>query len=257
MAPPGSDDPDDDTFVLLLEDLDAAGCELSAGPRGVRTDEAAGALEALAHLHARFEDPDRRAADVPWARTPGTGSDYGAVRLRYGLDHHRDRLSDRFAAIALTYIDQRPALQELWTGGPATVIHGDAHIGNVLFDRGTVGFLDWGIVHVGSPLREVSYFLNMAMDVEERRRDQEALLRLYLTARADLGAAPITFDEAWTAHRRHAAYCVVASCQVVTFPEDATPARRVHADAFLARAEAAIDDLDAVGALVDAGLDVR
>jgi hypothetical protein len=42
---------------------------------------------------------------------------------------------------------------------------------------------------------------------------------------------------------------VVASCQIVTFPDDVTPQREVFANAFLARAEAAVRDLDAVGAV--------
>ena len=59
-----------------------------------------------------------------------------------------------------------------------------------------------------------------------------------------LYGSEITFDDAWHAHRVHAAYTVPASCQVVTFPENATPRRRVFANAFLARAEAALADLE-------------
>ena len=55
------------------------------------------------------------------------------------------------------------------------------------------------------------------------------------------------------AHRVHAAYCVPASCQVVTFPANMSERRRIFSDAFLARAEAAISDLDARGALREVG----
>ena len=67
--------------------------------------------------------------------------------------------------------------------------------------------------------------------------------------RSALGGAPIDFDAAWAQHRLRAAYTVVASCQVVTFPDDVTPEREVFAAAFLARAEAAVQDLDAAGAV--------
>ncbi len=40
--------------------------------------------------------------------------------------------------------------------------------------------------------------------------------------------------------------------QVVTFPQGAGPARRLFADAFLARSQAALDDLDALGAVREA-----
>ena len=58
-----------------------------------------------------------------------------------------------------------------------------------------------------------------------------------------------TFDQAWLTHRVHAAYTVVACCQIVTFPENATERRRTFASAFLARSEAAIADLDSRAAL--------
>jgi hypothetical protein len=242
-------DPSDESFVLLMEDLLASGCEVSDGTWGVDSDGAADALVGLAEVHARFEDPARRAADAPWVPEPTFGSTYGSVMLQYGLDNHRDRLSDDFAAISTRYIERGAVLFDLWTRGPKTIIHGDTHIGNVFFDHGRVGFLDWGIINVNTPMREVSYFLNMAMDIGERRAHQTDLIVHYLEARRAFGATEIGFDEAWRSHRIHAAYCVVASCQVVTFPEDASEWRRVFSDAFLSRAEAAIEDLEALRAL--------
>jgi len=242
-------DESDDSFVLLMEDLDATGCQVSDGTWGVDPDGAAHALVGLAEIHARYEDPAVRAAEAPWVPEPVFGSTYGSVMLQYGLDNHRDRLSDQFAAISEIYIHQGKALHALFTSGPKTIIHGDTHIGNLFFDHGTIGFLDWGIINVNTPMREVSYFMNMAMNIEDRRRSERDLLRHYLEARRAFGASEITFDDAWLAHRVHAAYCVPASCQVVTFPANMSERRRVFSDAFLARAEAAIGDLDARVAL--------
>jgi Ecdysteroid kinase-like family len=44
----------DRSFVQLLEDLDAAGCTVPDGTRGVTPDAAARALEDLADLHLQF-----------------------------------------------------------------------------------------------------------------------------------------------------------------------------------------------------------
>jgi aminoglycoside phosphotransferase (APT) family kinase protein len=183
-----------------------------------------------------------------------SGSTYGATLLRYGLDHHRDKLSDDFAAVAELYIEKTAALHALWQHGPSTVIHGDTHIGNLFDDHGRTGFLDWGIINVSTPMRDVSYFLNMAMAIEDRRAYDRELIRHYLDCRNAHGGATISFDDAWHAHRVHAAYTVPASCQVVTFPDDATPRRRVFAAAFLARAEAALADLEVKNVLRAAGL---
>jgi hypothetical protein len=239
----------DGTFVLLLGDLVEAGCEVSDGTWGIGPDAAAGALEDLAELHLRFREPARRAAEVPWVPESRAGSDYGAVMLRYGLDHHRDRLTDAFAEIAEIYISSAAALQALWHQGPKTVIHGDPHIGNLYLQDGRTGFLDWGIINVSTPMRDVSYFLTMSMGIEDRRNHERALLAHYLDVWSAGGGEPIRADDAWHAHRLHAAYTVPASCQVVMFPANMSERRRVFSEAFLARSLAALDDLDARGAL--------
>ena len=241
-------------FVLLLEDLEARACAVSDGTWALSPDQAASALEDLARFHAAWADADRRRAELPWVPILGPGTTYGADMLRYGIDNHRDRLTDAFVAVAELYVADRAALHALWQEGPRTVIHGDPHIGNLFLDGDRVGFLDWGIINAGTPMRDVSYLLTMAMQPDDRRAAERDLLRHYLDALAAADGPAIPSDEAWTAHRVHAAYTVPASCQVVTFPADASPQRQVFADAFLERAQASLDDLDALGALRDRGL---
>jgi hypothetical protein len=244
-------DPHDESFVLLMEDLSGSRCRVSDGTWGISPDSAVAALEDLAGLHVRFEDRRRREVAVPWARQAKDVPAYGMSPLRYGLDHHRDRLSDAFAQAAEIYIEHSAELVARWADGPGppTVVHGDTHIGNVFDDHGRTGFLDWGVLNVTTPLRDASYFINMAMQIEDRRAHERDLLRVYLDAREASGGAPIGWDDAWQAHRLHALYCVVAACSIVTFPADAPEQRRIFADAFLARVEAAIDDLESLDAL--------
>jgi aminoglycoside phosphotransferase (APT) family kinase protein len=245
----------DGTFLLMLEDLADTGCEVSDGTWGISPDSAAAALEDLAELHVRFEDATVRQAEAGWVTQRKPGNTYGTTLLQFGLDHHRDRLSDEFAALAHLYIDHDVALSHLWLDGPTTVIHGDPHIGNLFIDSGRTGFLDWGLITLSTPLRDVSYFINMAMSIEDRRAHEVDLLRHYLDVKdASKTTQPFTFDDAWETHRIHAAYTVPACCQIVTFPDDATARRRTFASAFLARAEAAISDLEARKAVAAAGI---
>lgn len=237
-------DESDGRFVLLLEDLNLSGCTVSTGPESVSPDAAAAALEDLASLHVRFEDPVRRQREAAFVLPPDPPSDYGSTRLAFALANHRDRFGDAFAEACRLYIDHRAALHALWSAGPSTVIHGDAHIGNLFFDHGRTGFLDWGLIVVSTPLRDVSYFLQMALSVEDRRREDRRLLQHYLDVRRALGGTTLDPDDAWRTYRIQAAYLAPASCQVVTLPEDATPARRRFAAAFQRRAEAAIEDLE-------------
>ncbi|MBW2424362.1 MAG: phosphotransferase [Deltaproteobacteria bacterium] len=236
-------------FVLLLEDLAESGCTVSTGPESPSPDATARALEDLAGLHVRFEDPMVRAKEAGWVPEPDPPTDYGTLRLQEGLDHHRDKLTDAFAEMALLYIAEQAALHALWREGPKTVIHGDAHIGNLFDDHGRTGFLDWGLVVVSTPLRDMSYFIAMSLSIEDRRAHERDLIEHYLDVRRGLGGSAIDFDTAWQAHRVHAAYLAPASCQIVTFPEDATERRKRFAAAFLSRASAAIEDLESRAAL--------
>jgi len=190
-------DPADGSFVLCMEDLAATGCTVSDGTVGVPADGAATALTELAGLHARYEPPARRAGEVPWVPTPTRGSPYAVTMLADALDRHPDRLSPDFRAIAAIYVAHSDALQDVWHGDHDTVIHGDPHIGNLFDDHGRVGFLDWGIIHVGSAMRDVSYFLTMGMDPPERRAHERDLLAHYLDARRALGASEWSFADAW------------------------------------------------------------
>ena len=242
-------DPGSGAFILVMQDLVTSGCTVSDGEEAVPVDAASIALEDLARLHVHFADSARRKAEAPWVRPPAPASDYGTVRLQYGLDHHRDRLTPAFAAMAELYIAETDAVHAAWTTGPTTLIHGDAHLGNLFDDRGRVGFLDWGIIQASTPLRDVGYFLCMALSIEDRRTHERDLWRHYLDVREALGGDAIGFDEAWEAHRIHAAYLAPASCQIVTFPEGIDARRRRFSDAFLARASAAIEDLEAHAAV--------
>ncbi len=243
----------DGAFVLLIEDLLASGCTVSDGTVGVAVDSAAVALEDLARLHLRFADPARRRAEADWVPPPLHHPEHAIAPLRHGLAHHRERLGAAYARVAELYVAQPDALHALWQDGPTTVIHGDPHLGNLFDDRGRTGFLDWGIVSTGPPLRDASYFLCMALGIEDRRAHERALLRHYLEVCAAGGGPAPSFDDAWRIHRRLASYTVIASSPIVTFPKK-SPARQKFSDAFLARAQAAVEDLESVAALREVGI---
>ena len=239
-----------DDFVLLLEDLSTRGCEFSDGSWGVRAAAAAPALEDLARFHARFEDPNERDAAAPWLRSPdrGPGSEATAGLMRFVLDQNADALAPHYRAIGELYIEHHAWFHRVWNEGPQTYVHGDLHVGNVFLDQGRVGFIDWGLSCVSTHLRDVSYFLTMAVDIEERRANERALLETYLRALREAGGTEIPFDEAWQAHRLHASYTVIASF-LSYMPSYAAGDGVELGNALRARANAALEDLDVVGAV--------
>jgi len=240
---------DDGSFALLLEDLAAGGCAFSDGAWGVTADAAAAALEELARFHARFEDPAVRSAVAPWLAAPQPQhGDFVAQLMRTVLDEHADVLTPAYVAAGELYVEHHDRLGELWDAGPRTYIHGDTHIGNVFLDRGRVGFLDWGLSRVSTPLRDVSYFLTMTVDPEERRRSESDLLRVYLQALRTAGGADIAFDEAWATHRVQAGYTVVATF-LSFMPSYATDDAQALGTALRRHSELALDDLQVVDAM--------
>jgi Ecdysteroid kinase-like family len=240
---------DDGSFVLVLEDLVAAGCAFSNGTWGVTATAAAGGLEDLARLHARFADPAVRAAVAPWLKGPRAGRSEGTARLlRTVLDQWHDALTPDYVAVGELYVEQHDRIDELWNAGPQTYIHGDPHIGNVFLDHERVGFFDWGLSRLSTPLRDVSYFLTMTVDPDERRANEGDLLRLYLDALRAAGGAEISFDDAWSVHRVQAAYTVLATF-LVFMPSYATSEAQALGSDLRRRSELALEDLEVVEAL--------
>lgn len=239
----------DGAFLMLLEDLTARGCAISDGSWAVPGRLVRAAIEELAELHVRWEAPERLAGVAPWASSRrGKAPEFVLKTLRYVIDRCSDRLSDAYLEVARLYIDHHDAIEAAWERGPQTLIHGDAHIGNLFVDGDRVGFLDWGMTKIGTPMRDLGFFLTMGLESGDRRREERDLVRHYLAARDALGGSPIDFDEAWQAYRIEAAYGVIASFLSLVPPYD-TESRRMFTTNFRARAMAALDDLDSVAAL--------
>ena len=240
---------DDGLFVILLEDLAAADCRFSNGEWGVNAAAAAGALEELARFHARFADPAVRTAIAPWlGPSPSLGSDFMVQLLRSILEQHADVLTRAYIAAGEVFAEHPAFFDALWHAGPQTYIHGDTHIGNVFLDGDRVGFHDWGLSRVSTPLRDVSYFLTMSVEPEDRRRSERELLQLYLDALRAAGGADITFDEAWAVHRVQAGYTVLATF-LAFMPSYAGPESQELGTALRRRSELALEDLEVVDAM--------
>lgn len=241
---------DDGTFVILLEDLSVRGCRFAAhGEWGIEADAAAGALEDLARFHGRFADPAARDAVAPWLATPRPSTSEATSHLmRMVLDAHGDELEPAYVEVGELYVEHHAAMDAVWNDGYPTYVHGDPHIGNVYVDGDRVGFLDWGLSRVATPLRDVSYFLTMSVDPDARRRAEADLWRTYLDALRAAGGPEIGFDEAWAAHRVQASYTVVATF-LAFMPSYATADGRALGAALRSRANQALEDLDVVAAL--------
>ena len=88
---------------------------------------------------------------------------------------------------------------------PFSLVHSDYRVDNILFasEKGgePICVVDWQTATVGSPLRDVSYFIGAGLHVEERRTHEEELVRLYHETMAGAGVTDLTFEKCWELYR--------------------------------------------------------
>ena len=247
---------DGNDFVMVLEDLEASGCRFPS-PRDADVEARAwSTVEELAHLHAAFWASDRFAGDLAWVPERagfggGTGKDGGATRaaggfMRMALDQFADDMPPVFRRLGGLYADRAPDILDLWDEGERTLIHGDAHMGNLFVDDGRTGFLDWAMVSRSPGMRDVAYFCCNSVPPDVRRAHEGALLDRYRDVLASHGVR-FDADAAFEQYRLFAVYSWVSATSTAAMGSRWQPAAVGRGG--MARATAAVDDLDSVGLL--------
>ena len=236
-------DPLTGRYVLVLEDLAASGpCEFPDTLHPLTTDQAGLIVELLARLHGTF-----------WGRPPNWAYAASADKftaftqgvLKTSLRRLADR-SDVPVERGRFIADHYAAVARLIDEPPHTVMHGDAHPGNVYFRNGEAGLLDWQAVRRGHPGRELAYTLVTSMTTADRQAHQCDLLENYRQALASAGGPELDGDELWDRYRKGALYAYVAA--LITAGMGGMQAESIALEG-LKRGIAALEDLDTVALL--------
>jgi hypothetical protein len=150
-------------------------------------------LEQLARLHAALPVPGLAAAGAGWNYDAElVGSAQATLTVYERVVVHEDLGALRPVGPALRrMVAAVPAVRRrLAAAGPLApaVLHGDAHSGNSVVTTGAgaerVVLLDWARARVGSPLEDVSSWLqSLGFWEPVARRRHDTLLRRYLAAR--------------------------------------------------------------------------
>ncbi len=210
-------DPWTGRFVLVLEDLtDASGppCDFPDTLHPIDVDRAALVLELLARLHATFWNRLGAPGDGPLGWLYAASADSASLLTGPLLRTSSQRLarrSDLPLESGRFINDHYRQVAALIDHPPHTVMHGDAHPGNLYFRAGRAGLLDWQAVRRGHPSRELAYTLVTSMTAEDRRAHQRDLLDVYRQA-LSAGAGPsLDRDDLWDRYRQAAVYPYVAA----------------------------------------------
>ncbi len=210
-------DRSDDSFIMVLEDLDAAGCRFLRAEDDDVVAVAESLMDALAALHAAYWGQE-----LPWLGTHALSSGdspearermaMGASIVASALEQFGAEMPPAFGQMAEIYIGRNRDIGSLWNQGARTLIHGDDHIGNLFFEDGRTGFYDWAVASRHPGMRDVSYFLCNSLPTEVRRAEQDALVARY---RAGLAAAGVDLDDA-TAHEQHRLFSIYSWVSATT-----------------------------------------
>lgn len=206
-----------DGFALLLEDLAARGARFTDASQALGVDEARRVMLRLAQLHATHWESPRFGSDLAWLKSRERNDRYPverflcALAVPRGVDAFPDLVPRDVRAAVPRIIAARDALEDAWARGPRTLIHGDAHAGNLYFLPDAVGLLDWQVAQRAAGMRDVAYFLANSLPIPLRREHERALIALYLHGLADHGVTPPALDAAWEQYRLHAVYAWIAA----------------------------------------------
>ncbi len=240
-------------FAILLEDLSLCGASFLDVTQPLSYETATLVMRELAALHAEFWDSPRLENNFIWLKSPVRNPTAGLERLlcslalKPALRRYPGLIPGTLLAAAPRIAGNREKLDSLWARAPLTIIHGDAHAGNMYSLPGSVGLLDWQVVQQGQGMRDVSYFLTTSLDTELRRAHQRGLIKFYLSSLREKGIKAPEFEEAWRQYRIHALYAWVATM----FTAAASTLQTMHiARTGLARTGEAVVDLDSI-ALMD------
>jgi Phosphotransferase enzyme family len=202
-------DPGSRHGVVITEDVAVTGATFLDALSPYSADQVAASLEELAKLHSStWEAPRWR--DVAWLapRLESYFSMRGIEDVRGNFDGPigaRVPDSTRDAEALLTAFQALAANSGAST--PWSVLHGDAHIGNVFLDgAGQPSFLDWQLVQRGPWYLDVGYHIVSALTVEDRRRSESQLLTHYLDQLRAGGVDAPSLDQAWFGYRRGILY---------------------------------------------------
>lgn len=213
------------------------------------TNQASLIIELLAELHATFWGrlPRDGRGPLGWLYTPS--SDVTSLLTGSLMHTSIKRLAERTTIRVEkgSFIaDNYRAVAALIDTPPHTVMHGDAHPGNMYFHGGKAGLLDWQAVRRGHPTRELAYTLITSLTPEDRRATQRDLLDDYRRALVAAGGPQLDRDDLWLRFRQGALYAYVAP--LITTGMGGMQVEDIAMEG-LRRGVAALDDLETVAAL--------
>ena len=240
-----------DGFTLVLEDL--APAQQGDQIAGCSVDQARAAAVNVAGLHApTWNDPSLRELD--WLIPDLTANAEVAAPFlvgateefldRYAVTRDTAATLHRFAERFVDWATSRPE--------PFALLHSDYRLDNLLFAQSDaprpVVAVDWQVVMVGSPLRDVAFLVATGLSTENRRAGEKGIVDAYHRRLIELGVDGYSAERCWEDYR-----CGLFQGPFITvlgaFVAQPTARGDEMFTVMAERSSAAITDLDAMSLL--------
>jgi aminoglycoside phosphotransferase (APT) family kinase protein len=229
-------------YVMVLEDLVSVGATY---PTQCEVDRSfvEGTIDAMAALHARFWATPRfsRDRDLAWVERRSRGYGSAAPLVSFALEQLGADLPEGSRRLGAVCVERADGVAAFLARGTSTLVHGDAHLGNMFVDDGKPGFLDWAMVSCAPGLRDVAYFLCASVPTDVRRAGERGFIARYCDRLREGGVA-LDIDVAWDQYREQLVTGWIAAAVTAAMGSHWQPIEVGRAAT--ARADAAIADHD-------------
>jgi len=239
--------------LVILEDLTDTVTEFCSHTTVMTRERAESQIALLAGLHARFFG---RVDDDPTLRTLADWPQFFGGTLDHGMKEGSNqgfldgehlipaRLYRRYEQIWPKTLES----VALHRTTPKTLAHGDVHLRNwYVTAGGAMGLGDWQCLHRGHWARDFGYAITTALTVDDRRRWEEELLRLYLDRLRAAGGPQISYATAFLAYRQQL-LTALTWWTITLHPAPGMPDMqpRDSTEEFVRRISTAMDDVDSL-----------
>ncbi len=189
-------------YIMVFEDLLASGAHYPTQHDAGLIDVVNGVIDNFASMHAAFHQSDRFASngDLTWIEERSRGYGSAGPLVQHAVAQIGDQMPDVFHKFVALYLRDPDAVAKLLARGQRTLVHGDAHIGNMYVDDRGVGFLDWAVLGFAPGMRDVAYFVGNSVTTEFRREHERALVARYCEGLAFRGVV-LSLENAWNQYR--------------------------------------------------------
>jgi aminoglycoside/choline kinase family phosphotransferase len=202
--------------VIIMRDLIKDGARFCSALQPFTVEQAAQSLEQIARLHAganlleRFPWLDNRIAQLAQAQY------VPQPLLQELLNGPRGAGLPARTRDAAVLIAGMRALAREDAAQSQTLVHGDAHAGNIYRTSegpgmaspglASPGLIDWQLLQKGSWALDVPYHICAVLEVADAEREERHLLAHYLRAVRALGGEASDPDTAWARYRASVVY---------------------------------------------------